>query len=121
MKNKQEDLVQIAGVLRDLEIGLPESEICERHGVTVETLRAWCAQYGQDREERVARMRALEEENARLRRLTKELAADKEVAKDILDRIEQMERKARKKFTGKRAPYPIPPIPASPAFRAPSA
>jgi putative transposase len=96
MKNKQADLVQIAGVLRDLEIGLPEAEICERHGITAETLRAWCDQYGQNREERVARMRALEEENARLRRLTKELAADKEVAERIIDKIEQMERKERK-------------------------
>src|SRR6476646_4276213 len=58
----------------DLAQGLGPAQVCQRLGVSEQTLHRWRNQYGGMKADEAKRLKELEAENARLKRLVAELA-----------------------------------------------
>ena len=67
----------------DLAQGLTLAQICQKLGVSEQTLHRWRNQYGGRKADEAKRLRELEIENARLRRLVAELALDKQMLQEV--------------------------------------
>jgi putative transposase len=75
---------QIVGILKEHAAGGRTAALCRRHGISEQTFYRWRQKYGGMERSEVARLRALEEENARLKRLVAEQALDNQILKDLL-------------------------------------
>ena len=75
---------QIVGILKEHEAGGGTAELCRRHGISEQTFYRWRQKYGGMERSEVARLKALEDENARLKRLVAEQALDNQILKDLL-------------------------------------
>jgi putative transposase len=67
----------------DLAQGLGLAHVCQRLGVSEQTLHRWRNQYGGLKADEAKRLRELEAENARLKRLVAELALDKQMLQEV--------------------------------------
>lgn len=67
----------------DLAQGLTLAQICQKLGVSEQTLHRWRNQYGGLKADEAKRLRELEIDNARLRRLVAELALDKQMLQEV--------------------------------------
>lgn len=67
----------------DLAQGLTVAQVCQKLGVSEQTLHRWRNQYGGLKADEAKRLRELETENARLRRLVAELALDKQMLQEV--------------------------------------
>ncbi|MBB3985819.1 putative transposase [Sagittula marina] len=78
--------VQIIGMIKEQEAGMPTVEVCRRHGLSLSTA-TFCklkAKYGGMDVSEAARLKALEDENAKLKRLLVDTMPDNVVLKDLL-------------------------------------
>lgn len=70
----------------DLAQGLPVGQVCQKLGVSEPTLHRWRNQYGGLKQDEAKRLRELEAENARLKRLVAELALDKQMLQEVVQK-----------------------------------
>lgn len=75
---------QIIGMIKEQETGMPTAEVCRRHGLSPATFYKLKSNYGGMEVSEVARLKALEDENARLKRLLADTMLDNVVLKDLL-------------------------------------
>ena len=76
-------LPKLRQVEADLAQGLTIAQVCQKLGVSEQTLYRWRNQYGGLKADEGKRLRELETENARLRRLVAELALDKQMLQEV--------------------------------------
>ncbi len=67
---------QIIGMIKEQEAGMPTAELCRKHGLSQGTFYKYKSKYGGMEVSDVARMRAMEDENARLKRLLADTACE---------------------------------------------
>jgi putative transposase len=67
----------------DLGQGLTIGQVCQKLGVSENTLHRWRAHYGGMKAEEAKRLKELEAENARLKRLVADLALDKQMLQEV--------------------------------------
>jgi len=60
---------QIIGMIKEQEAGMPTAEVCRKHGLSQGTFYKYKSKYGGMEVSDVAKLRAMEDENARLKRL----------------------------------------------------
>jgi putative transposase len=86
MKEKRFSVEQIAGVLKQVEVGVPVAELIRKVGISEQTFYRWKKQYVGLESDQVREMKQLQDENSRLKQLVAELSLDKTVLRDLLRR-----------------------------------
>lgn len=86
MKKSRFTESQIIGILKEMDSGVPVTELCRKHGVSNASIYKWRAKFGGMAESELKRLRALEEENRRLKHMYAELSLDHRVLKDIVEK-----------------------------------
>ena len=71
-------------MIKEQEARMPTAELCRRHGLSPATFYKLKAKYGGMEVSEVARLKALEDENAKLKRLLADTMLDNVVLKDLL-------------------------------------
>ena len=84
MKRSRFTEVQIIGILREQEAGIPVADLCRKHGLSSPTFYKWKAKYGGMDVSEARRLKALEEENAKLKRMLADSMLDNVALKDLL-------------------------------------
>lgn len=69
MRKSRFSEAQIVGILNELDAGRPAAELARKHGVHVNTLRAWRSKYGGLEVTDLARLKELESENSQMERI----------------------------------------------------
>ena len=75
---------QIIGMIKEQEAGMPTAEVCQKHGLSQGAFYKYKSKYGGMEVSDVAKLRAMEDENARLKRLLADTMLDNAVLKDLL-------------------------------------
>ena len=75
---------QIIGMIKEQESGMPTAEVCRKHGLSQGTFYKYKSKYGGMEVSDVAKLKAMEDENARLKRLLADTMLDNAVLKDLL-------------------------------------
>jgi putative transposase len=79
---------QIIRKLRQAEVelagGLTLGQVCQKLGISEQTLHRWRQRYGGMDHDDSRRLKDLEAENARLKRLVAELALDKQLLQEVV-------------------------------------
>ena len=75
---------QIIGMIKEQEAGMATAEVCRKHGLSPGTFYKYKSKYGGMEVSDVAKLRAMEDENARLKRLLADTMLDNAVLKDLL-------------------------------------
>jgi transposase-like protein len=70
----------------DLAQGMGIAQVCQRLGVSDNTFHRWRNQYGGIKADEAKRLKELEGENARLKKLVAELALDKHMLQDVVQK-----------------------------------
>lgn len=87
MRGKKHTPEQIVRKLRDAEVELSNGtsigQVCQKLGVSENTLHRWRKQYGGMKVEDAKRLKELEAENGRLKKLVAELALDKQMLEEL--------------------------------------
>ncbi len=83
MKRSRFTEVQIIGILKEQEAGLPTAEVCRKHGISQATFYKWKAKFGGLEVSDARRLKALEDENAKLKKLLAEAMLDNAMLKDV--------------------------------------
>ena len=86
MKKSTFSPAQIAGILKEFDLGKSAEEIQRAHGVSRASLYKWRQRYGGMEVTELKRIKELEEENARLKRMYSNLAMELDVAKYIIEK-----------------------------------
>ena len=76
--------VQIIGMIKEQEAGLPATELCRKHGISPASFYKLKAKYGGMEVSDARRLKSLEDENAKLKRLVADTMLDVVVLKDLL-------------------------------------
>ena len=66
--------------------GLGVAQVCQQLGVSEQTLHRWRNQYGGLKQDEAKRLKELETENARLKRLVAELALDRQLLQEAVQK-----------------------------------
>ncbi len=74
----------IIGMIKEQEAGMPTAEVYRKHGLSQGTFYKYKSKYGGMEVSDVAKLRAMEDENARLKRLLADTILDNAVLKDLL-------------------------------------
>lgn len=75
---------QIIGMIKEQEAGMPTVEVCRKHGLSQGTFHKYKSKFGGMEVSDVAKLRAMEDENAKLKRLLADAMLDNVVLKDLL-------------------------------------
>ena len=67
----------------DLASGLTVGQVCQKLGISEQTLHRWRNQYGGMKADDARRLKELEAENARLKQLVAELSLDKKMLQEV--------------------------------------
>ena len=82
----EEVIAQLRQAEADLAQGLGIAQVCQRLGVSEQTLHRWRNQYGGLKQDEARRLKELEAENTRLKRLVAELALDKQLLQEAVQK-----------------------------------
>jgi putative transposase len=77
---------QIAFALRQAEGGTPVTEVCRKMGVSEQSFYRWKRKYDGMGVTELRRLRQLEEENLKLKKLVADLALDKHILQEVLQK-----------------------------------
>ncbi len=77
---------QIAFALRQAEGGTPVTEVCRKMGVSEQSFYRWKRKYDGMGVAELRRLRQLEEENRKLKKLGADLALDKHILQEVLQK-----------------------------------
>ena len=90
MKRKRHNSEEIIRKLRDADAQLANgasiAEVSKKLGISENTFHRWRAQYGGMKADEAKRLKELEQENARLKRLVAELALDKQMLQEVVQK-----------------------------------
>ena len=75
---------QIVNILKQAEQGVPIVELCREHNISQSTFYNWRSKYGGMDASLIARLKALETENARLKKMYANLSLVHEALKDAV-------------------------------------
>jgi putative transposase len=75
---------KIIGMIKEQDAGMPTAEVSRKHGLSQGTFYKYKSKYGGMEVSNVAKLRAMEDENARLKRLLADTMPDNAVLKDLL-------------------------------------
>ena len=84
MRKRRFTEAQIIGMIKEQEAGMPTTEVCRKHGLSQGTFYKYKSKYGGMEVSDVAKLKAMEDENARLKRLLADTMLDNAVLKDLL-------------------------------------
>ena len=84
MRKSRSKEAQIIGMIKEQEAGMPTAEVCRKHGLSQGTFYKYKSKYGGMEVSDVAKLRAMEDENAKLKRLLADTMLDNVVLKDLL-------------------------------------
>jgi len=76
--------VQIIGMIKEQEAGLPATELCRKHGIGPASFYKLKAKYGGMEVSDTRRLKSLADENGKLKRLLADTMLDNVVLKDLL-------------------------------------
>jgi putative transposase len=79
-------IVKLRQADADLAQGLTVGQVCQKLGVSEPTLHRWRNQYGGLKQDDARRLKELEAENGRLKRLVAELALDKQMLQEVVQK-----------------------------------
>jgi transposase-like protein len=82
----EEVITKLRQAEADLAQGLSVAQVCQRLGISEQTLHRWRNQYGGLKQDEARRLKELEAENARLKRLVAELALDKQMLQEVVQK-----------------------------------
>jgi putative transposase len=82
----EEVITKLRQAEADLAQGLGVAQVCQQLGVSEQTLHRWRHQYGGLKQDEAKRLKELETENARLKRLVAELALDKQLLQEAVQK-----------------------------------
>ena len=82
----EEVIAKLRQAEANLAQGLNVAQVCQRLGVSEQTLHRWRNQYGGLKQDEAKRLKELEAENARLKRLVAELALDKQMLQEAVQK-----------------------------------
>ena len=71
--------VQIIGMIKEQEAGLPATELCRKHGISPASFYKLKAKYGGMDVSDARRLKSLEDENAKLKRVLAETMLDRAI------------------------------------------
>ena len=77
---------QIVFALRQAEGGTPVTEVCRKMGVSEQSFYRWKRKYDGMGVAELRRLRQLEEENRKLKKLVADLALDKHILQEVLQK-----------------------------------
>jgi putative transposase len=77
---------QIAGAIKQHELGVPVADICRKMGVADATFYQWRKKYSGLDPSELKKLRMLEDENKRLKQLVADLTLDKSMLQDVLSK-----------------------------------
>jgi putative transposase len=77
---------QIAFALRQAEGGTPVTEVCRKMGVSEQSFYRWKRKYDGMGVAELRRLRQLEKENRKLKKLVADLALDKHILQEVLQK-----------------------------------
>jgi putative transposase len=86
MKKSRFSEEQIVAILKESEAGVPNKELCRKHGIADGTFYQWRSKYGGMQASDVKRLKSLEEENLQLKRLVGQQALDIDGFKNALSK-----------------------------------
>lgn len=75
---------QIAGAIKQHELGVPVADIGRKMGIADATFYQWKKKYGSLDPSELKKLHVLEEENKRLKQLVADLTLDKSMLQDVL-------------------------------------
>jgi len=84
MKNKRYSDVQIMGILKQAESGVPVSELCREHGMSNASFYKWRAKFGGMDASMISELKLMSEENRRLKRMYAEMSMQNDLLKEAL-------------------------------------
>jgi len=84
--NKRFTEEQIVFALRQAEGGTPVTEVCRKMGVSEQSFYRWKRKYDGMGVAELRRLRQLEEENRKLKKLVADLALDKHILQEVLQK-----------------------------------
>ena len=84
MKRKRFSPEQIAGVLKQAELGIPIKDLCRQQSVSEQTFYRWKKQYDGLGVSELRELRQTRDENKRLKRLVADLTLDKQMLQELL-------------------------------------
>jgi len=86
MKKSRFSDSQIAGAIKQHELGVPVADICRKMGVADATFYQWKKRFSGLESSELKKLRVLEEENRRLKQLVADLTLDKSMLQDVLSK-----------------------------------
>ena len=78
--------VQIIGMIKEQEAGMPTTAVCRRHGLSSASFYKFKAKYAGMKVSDTHRLKSLEEENSKLKRLLADTMLDNVVLKNCWER-----------------------------------
>ncbi len=86
MKKSRFTEAQIVSILKELDAGVPATELGRRHGIHANTIRLWRDRYGGMETSDLARLRQLEEDNRRKDRIIARMALEVDAMKELVEK-----------------------------------
>lgn len=86
MKKKRFSVEQITSVLQQVSSGMPVGDVCRQVGVSEQTFYRWKKQYGAMLPSEARELKQLRDENTKLKRLVADLALDKVMLQDVVQK-----------------------------------
>ena len=86
MKKSRFTEQQIVYAIKQVEAGVPVTELCRKYGISQQTFYRWRKKYGGLAPSELQRLRELERENTQLKKLVADLSLDKQILQDVLAR-----------------------------------
>jgi len=101
VKKKRFSVEQITAVLQQAEQGVPVGDLCRKVGISEQSFYRWKKVYGGLQPSEARELKQLREENTKLKRLVADLALDKVILQDIV----QKSSGAREAARGRALPH----------------
>lgn len=86
MRKSRFSVEQIVASLKQVELGMPVSDLIRQLGVSEQTFYRWKKLYGGLQSGQVRELKQLQEENARLKKMVAELTLDKAILQDVVQK-----------------------------------
>lgn len=80
---KEEEIVKILKILKEVEAGSPIRDVIRNHNVSEQSYYRWRQKYGGMETSEVRRLKDLERENSELKKIVADLTLDNRMLKDV--------------------------------------
>lgn len=83
MRRSRFSVEQIVASLKQVELGMPVSDLIRQLGISEQTFYRWKKLYSGLQPDQARELKQLQDENARLKKLVAELSLDKAILQDV--------------------------------------